>query len=80
MAAGQVPTRRGSDFEDYQVELMEARGVGEQVDFDDPHVGDREAEYDPRLSTRPHGWRRVIRALSRGCVEGPTVPVASRRN
>jgi len=56
MAAGQVPTRRGSGFEDYQVELMEARGVGEELDFDDLSAPDREAEDDARLPARgPYG-------------------------
>ena len=43
---------------DRQVELAEALGVSEQVDFGDLPVGDREAEDDPRL---PAGFTtRVI--------------------
>ena len=47
--------------EDREVELAEALGVGEHVDFDDPPARDREAECDTRPSARrPHQPRRAI--------------------
>ncbi len=53
-AAG--PRRLASVVEDRQIELAEACGVGEYVDFDDLPARDREAEYDTRSSAgSPHG-------------------------
>src|SRR5262249_12063637 len=51
--------------EHHQVELYEARGVGEQVDFDDLPTRDREAKDDERLSApHPHQSRSSIHGRS----------------
>src|SRR5215472_9573489 len=45
-----------SAVEDHQVELLEARGVGDQLDSDNLSMPDGEAEYDAQPSARsPHG-------------------------
>jgi len=45
-----------SVLEDYQVELVNALGVGDQVDCCDLPSCDAEGKHDPRLSARsPHG-------------------------
>ncbi len=48
------PKRWVSVAEEGQIELAQARGVGEYVDLDDPPVPDREAEDHKEPSTRGH--------------------------
>jgi len=50
-----------SVVEDHEVELPEALGVGEEVDFDDLPARNRKAEYHTRLSARsPHSSRGAV--------------------
>src|SRR5215207_7628051 len=71
---GSIQPDSVSVVEDRQIELAEARGVGDRVDLDDLPIPDREAEYHKEPSTRSHDDSRGSVDERRSC--GPGSPLS----